>query len=165
MNAHFTARLLLRLVLASSSAQAVAEQTVIPDVPSRVETCARSVSACATLTTEAINRAPARKGYRWGGEDVEPPTILLSQLTVAVKGQDVFVPLSAFADLGNPRSVEVKATRRGFDVVILGGDASAAYRAHLTFEGRKLVRRRVQHAEFPKDAWEETRYKFNQMSN
>lgn len=165
MKAHFAARLLLCAALASLSAKVFAEPATIPDAPSRVETCATAKVVCATLKTEPVNKTLDRKGYRWGGEDVEPPKALVSQLTVVVDGWDVFVPLSAFADLGNPRTVEVKVTRLGFHLVILGGDASASYRVLLAFEGRKLASRKVQHGEFPNEAWEETRYKFNQMSN
>ena len=165
MSGRLAARLLLCAALAPLSQKVVAEPTAIPDAPSRVEICADARVVCANLRTEPVSKTLHRKGYRWGGEDVEPPRALVSQLTVVVGGQDVFVPLSAFADLGNPRTVEVKVTRRGFDLIISGGDASASYRALLTFEGRTLARRKVQHGEFPNEAWEETQYRFNQMKN
>lgn len=165
MNARLTARLLFWAASASLSPKVIAGPAAIPDAPSRVEICAAAKAVCATVKTEPVNKSIYRKGYRWGGEDVEPPQTLISQLIVVVDGQNVFVPLSAFSDLGNARRVEVKVTRRGFDLVISGGDASASYRALLAFEKRKLARRKVQHGEFPDEAWEETRYKFNQLSN
>jgi hypothetical protein len=165
MRANLSARLLICAVLASLSTMLFAGTTTVPATPSRVEICAAANDICATLTTEAFNKTLVKKGYRWGGEDMEPPQTVFSQLVVVVGGHDVFVPLSAFADLGSPRTVEVKVTRRGFDLIIGGGDASASYRALLAFEGRELTRRRVQHGEFPKEAWEETRYRFNRLSN
>lgn len=152
-------------LLGFSPSGAAATATAIPGAPTRVEACSVTKAICVNLATERINSTPVRKGYRWGGEDIEPPQSLVSQLTVAAHGGDVFVPLSAFADLGSPRTVEVRPTRKGFDVIVTGGDASAAYRAHLVFEGGVLTRRKVQHGEFPSEAWEDTRYKFNMLKN
>lgn len=165
MRASLAARLLICAVVAPLSTMLFAGTVTVPGAPSRVEICAAARAICATVTTEAFNKTLVKKGYRWGGEDIEPPQTVVSQLFVVVDGHDVFVPLSAFADLGSPRTVEVKVTGRGFDLIIAGGDASASYRALLTFEARELTRRRVQHGEFPKEAWEETRYRFNRLSN
>lgn len=147
------------------SSRVAAEPAAISDAPSRVETCANGRYVCATLITVPVSKTLERMGYRWGGEDLEPPKTLVSHLTAAIRGQDVFIPLSAFADLGNPHTVEVKMTKLGFDILISGGDASASYHARLAFDKSALVRRRVQHGEFKNEAWEETRYKFNQMRN
>jgi hypothetical protein len=165
MRASLAAWLLLCAGAASLSTRVFAGPVAVPSAPSRIEICAAANVICAILVTEPFNKTLVRKGYRWGGEDVEPPQTVVSQLTVVVGGHDVFVPLSAFADLGSPRTVEVKVTRRGFDLIIAGGDASASYRALLAFQGRELTRRKVQHGEFPKEAWEDTRYKFNRSRN
>lgn len=165
MRARTEAWLLISVTLVTLSASAAAESAAIPVAPSHVKVCASAKAVCASLEIAPVDTAQGRRGYRWGGEDIEPPSTLLSQLTATVRGQDAFIPLSAFADLGNPRIVELRATRQGFDLIILGGDASASYRAVLVFEGNTLTRRKVQHAEFPNEAWEETRYKFNQEKN
>lgn len=152
-------------LLALGPSGAAAAATAIPGAPTRVEACSATKIICVNLSTERVNGTPLRKGYRWGGEDIEPPQSLIFQLTVSAHGNDVFVPLSAFADLGNPQTVAVRSTGKGFDVIVTGGDASAAYRAHLVFEGGVLIRRKVQHGEFPSEAWEDTRYKFNRLEN
>lgn len=157
----------LLLVTASTLApiRLPAAETAVPDSPSSVSVCTTDKVFCATLATDLFNKVLAKKGYRWGGEDLAPPRTVVYQLSVTESGDDVFVPLSAFADLGNPRTMEVKATRRGFDLAITGGDAATSYRAALTFEQRNLVSRTVRHGEFPEVAWEETRYSFNRMKN
>ena len=125
------------------------------------EVCIKKPAVCVRLATTPLSESGSKTGYRWGGEDIEPPRFLVSQLNVTVGGDEVFVPISAFVDLGTPRDVEVTATHRGFDVIIRGGDAATAYRAILVFERRSLIRRRVQLSEFPIEAAEETKYRFN----
>lgn len=108
---------------------------------------------------------PFRAGWLWGSEDTAPASVI-SELAVMVDGTHLFVPLSAFVDLGDPRTIKVDRGDQQFTVVIKGGDAAASYTATLTFSDSKvLMRRRVEHGEFPEQAWEETRYTFNTDAN
>ena len=102
-----------------------------------------------------------RSKYIWGGGENEPPALLVGSIDVAVGGEQVFVPLSAFSDLGSPKMASLKISANGFEVVIIGGDAGGAYDATFTFDGSWLVQRRVSSREFPDEAWEETKYSFN----
>lgn len=165
MNANFDRLLAFAITFALTSVEAFAAANSVPAAPSKVVACVAANSICVALAAEPTDKGAARMGYRWGGEDIEPPQSMVSQLVVTVKGDDVFVPLSAYADLGSPRTIEIRTTSRGFELVVNGGDASSAYRALLVFEGRLLTRRKVQHREFPREAWEETRYKFNSLKN
>ncbi|CAG1065974.1 hypothetical protein BAC1_01571 [uncultured bacterium] len=100
--------------------------------------------------------------WRWGAENVCPSTFI-EVLEVKVNGNLLFVPLSSFADLGNPRKVriEVHNGKKRFAVVLTGGDAATSYSATLEFRNNLLSERIVRHGEFPSEAWEKTHYKFN----
>jgi hypothetical protein len=106
---------------------------------------------------------PYKRGFRWGAEDREPPQTLLASVNVSVEGVPVFVSLSAYCDLADPRKASLKQTDSGFVLTITGGDAASAYEAILTFENGNLVRRRVSSREFPKEAWERTEYLYNTL--
>lgn len=102
-----------------------------------------------------------RKRYIWGGDESEPPALLIEAIEITVAGEEVFVPLSAFADLGSPKMASIAVSGSGFELRIVGGDAGGAYDAILSFDGPWLIRRRVSSRSFPDDAWEETNYAFN----
>jgi hypothetical protein len=84
-------------------------------------------------------------------------------LEVKVGGKPIFVPLSAFADLGNPRKVRIESRKEKgrFAVILTGGDAATSYSATLEFRDNLLSERLVRHGEFPDQSWEKTLYKFN----
>lgn len=98
-------------------------------------------------------------GWRWGSEG-ECPRLAIVGLAVAVDGEDIFVPRSAFADLGSPRSVTLRTRANSFDVIVEGGDAATSYTATLTFTQTALTRRKVFGNEFRQTAWDETKYSF-----
>jgi hypothetical protein len=105
-------------------------------------------------------------GWMWGSEQ-ECPRKMIATLTVTMNKKVIFVPASAYGDLGNVRSITIKPTRNGFDVGFAGGDAATSYRSTLRFERGATVdstvlrSRIVRSGEFPDKAWEETRYHFN----
>ncbi len=107
----------------------------------------------------------AASSWRWGAENACPRTIIGS-VTIKAFGKSLFVPLSAFADLGNPRTVKIESRKEkeSFVVILAGGDAATSYSAMLEFRNNLLSERVVRHGEFPDEAWEKTIYKFN-MSN
>jgi hypothetical protein len=98
-------------------------------------------------------------GWRWGSEE-RAPRNWLDRIEIYRGGAKVFVPRSAFSDLGNPRFASIRGVPGGFRVEIQGGDAATSYMAELVFEGDLIARRRVRHGEFPDEAWEETVYSF-----
>jgi hypothetical protein len=97
----------------------------------------------------------------------------MTALDVKVGERDVFVKLSAFADLANVKqlvfedtslmyyrgSIEVDVDRPAFRVVIRGSDAGNAYVAMLDFSTVCLERRSVWMGEFPASVSEVTVYK------
>lgn len=115
------------------------------------------VTAC---TKEYSSAFPYSKGFRWGVELRVPRSLIIS-LEVVIGGKEIFVPLSAYFDLTNPREISLETTQTGFRIIIQGGDAATSYEAELIFEKNYIQRRRVSHSEFPDVAWEETVYSFN----
>ncbi len=117
------------------------------------------------LTTAPTAASPNKEGFRWGGEEKEAPRVLISAIHITIRGKAVFLPLSAYSDLGDPHKATVHATRTGFVLTITGGDAAGSYKAVLVFKNGELVRRHVSSGEFPDEAWEETVYKYNHISD
>ena len=118
-----------------------------------------------SVKTSDAKIMPYREGFRWGGEEAEAPATLVTLIVVQRDAKKLFVPLSAYSDLGNPRRVYLKGSVSGFEVRIAGGDAGTAYNASLVSDNEFLVRRRVTHGEFPGEAWEETHYAYNTLNN
>jgi hypothetical protein len=105
------------------------------------------------------------KAYAWGGDETTPPKKIIKTITVLKNGQNLFIPLSAYADLGNPNKISLSKLPRGFRLTISGGDAAGSYDARLDFKKNEISRRRVASGEFPKEVWEETTFSFNHLNN
>ena len=103
---------------------------------------------------------PYKEGFRWGTE-LKHPKILITNISIIYGKKKVFIPLSAYSDLTNPTEYFVQTSNDSFSLLIFGGHASTSYRAELVSENGFIKRRRVQHREFPEEAWEETIYSFN----
>jgi hypothetical protein len=65
---------------------------------------------------------------------------LVTAIEITVNGKGVVVPLDCFFGLSDPRNVEIKRMSRPgrWELRILGGDASTAYRATLEFDKRQV---------------------------
>ncbi|WP_152979630.1 hypothetical protein [Stenotrophomonas daejeonensis] len=118
-----------------------------------------------TVKTSKAADGLFKEGFRWGGEDAVSPLTLTTSIVVQSGAEKLFVPLSAYSDLGDPRRISLSANATGFELAIIGGDAGVAYNAVLVFEDGWLIRRRVTHGEFPDEAWEETKYAYNTLNN
>jgi hypothetical protein len=103
---------------------------------------------------------PYKEAIRWGHELKKPKTIITS-IDVLLGSKKLFVPLSAYSDLSNPKKVSLEISKYGFHILIAGGSASTFYNAELIFKNGFIHRRIVRHGEFPEVAWEETVYSFN----
>lgn len=104
----------------------------------------------------------AASSWLWGAEN-ECPKTFIGAIEVKVNDTPVFVSLSAFADLGNPRTVQIKQSKKKdrFSVVIIGGELVNSYTASLEFRNNLLHERVVRSGEFPDEAYEKTFYKYN----
>jgi len=130
--------------------------TTLVDGPVRV-----SVSLENGRTTEDC---PNARSWRWGSEQACPAQ-RISAIEVGYRKHSVFIPYSAFADLGNPTSLVIErgSASNTYSIKIVGGDAATSYSATLKFKAELLLEKIVRHGEFPESAWEKTLYNFNVM--
>lgn len=156
-------RLAIAALLAALSAPRLAIPTNLHD--GFVELTAKDGSGLMISITVKTLEVPSgflyARGYRWGGDQMKPPKSIIESINVTVGGEEIYLPLSAYVDLGNPARASVVSTVTGFELIITGGDAGGAYDAKFVFDQRWLLRRRVASREFPSEAWEETVYAFN----
>ena len=157
-------RWLVALCLAMLASRGMAAQAQPPVTTLEVEGRLQGVEVAAGTALPSPCFSPT--GWRWGSEG-ECPRNVLARLEVRWRGHEVFTPVSAFADLGNPRRISLRKQRDGFDVVVEGGDAATNYRSLLEYrldrvaDEMRIVRRVVRHGEFPDEVWEETKYAFH----
>lgn len=103
---------------------------------------------------------PYRDGLIWGGDVGELPQSILISLHVQRGAETIYVPMSAYGDLGDVKSASLHASARGFVVSLHGGTTAAAYDVTLTFSAEYIVERLVALREFPKQRREKTTYSF-----
>ena len=115
---------------------------------------------CVTTSQEA---AP-KNGWRWGSE-FSPPRVRPISLSILIDGETIFVPVSSYADLGNPRDLTMSASEDFFEIVIKGGDAAVAYTAKLRIKGLFVRERAVTNNEFSAEATEKSVYSYNESLN
>ena len=123
------------------------------------------------LTAPPCGSIPFNREIFWGSGS-EPPRHVVVAVTLAVGGERVHVPFSAYGDLSDPRSVGIDVRGHdAFDVVIQGGDASTSYQAVTRFKIVPVLRRflpkkrRVSLNEFPAEVWQQTDYSWNTLNN
>jgi len=108
---------------------------------------------------------PYRYSMMWGveqtGEGVYGlPETIVQSMDVRVNDEDIYIPLSAYGDLGNAREVTVERTINGFNVIITGGEGDLSYRAVLKFDFVNILRRVIKRGEYPFADRQETVYSF-----
>lgn len=103
---------------------------------------------------------PYKHGMLWGGDDMELPQAILTSIDVQVGKKQIFVPLSAFSDLGEVKSASLEIISKGFNLRLHGGNTAASYDATLTFKRGHLRNKKVTLREFPEQRWENTIYSF-----
>ncbi|MEA3197013.1 MAG: hypothetical protein QOF32_1065, partial [Gammaproteobacteria bacterium] len=64
-------------------------------------------------------------------------------------GDTIFVPLSAYSDLGDVKSASLDPTTHGFTLNLHGGNTATSYDATLIFDQERLMSRTVTLREFP----------------
>lgn len=104
----------------------------------------------------------SKNSWRWGAEQ-SCPNRKIASVKLSFRGQPVFVPYSAFADLGNPTTIALRRNGKSlrYEISVHGGDAAISYECILRFTGGVLQERHVKSTEFPDDSWEKTTYRFN----
>lgn len=117
-------------------------------------------------TIEMPKDYPYGRAYMWGGDDTSSPKHIIKKISISVNGQLIYIPLSAFSDLGNPAQIGLKKlSSDSFRLIINGGNAAGSYSAMLDFRGSEIYQRKVVSGEFPKEVWEKTIFSFNHLNN
>ncbi|HVP77623.1 MAG TPA: hypothetical protein VMV04_06985 [Thermodesulfobacteriota bacterium] len=71
----------------------------------------------------------------------------------------LYVPFSSYADLADPRRMELRLKGNNVELEIAGAGGGLSYQAVLVFaNGRYLLSRQVVSSVMPKEAREETKY-------
>jgi hypothetical protein len=97
-------------------------------------------------------------GDFWGATDIQPKTFI-GQMSMRMGTDDIEVPLSAFADLGDPSEISSKMDKAGI-LVELQGSGVSKWIADIWIRDGAIVRRRVWNADFPNDAFQTTEYHY-----
>lgn len=86
------------------------------------------------------------------------PCSLTEQIRVLVNAKEVFIPRSAYADLGDISTAELTIRNGLIMLTVKGGDASESYVAELLFRHERLSERRLYSGENTKRPLEVSRY-------
>ncbi len=137
-------------------------QSVNVNLTKTLEIASDAISVKLSMRRIRSENCVAPESWRWGAEG-NCPSYLAESMIVTVGEHPIYIPLSAFIDLGDPRSVQLEPRRRKgrFAIVIRGGDAATSYEATLELDKSQVLERVVRHGEFPEQSWEKTTYKFN----
>lgn len=147
------------VAVAARAAEAVSEAKPEGSTELRLTLSGRSVQVVLWLTHIGTGY-PYKDALLWGGDVGELPQRIVSSIEIHDGAEMVFVPLSAYGDLGDVKSASLEPTSHGFVLNLHGGNTAASYDARLTFEADYLVARTVTLREFPKQRREDTRYSF-----
>lgn len=151
-------RYVLALLLGLASISSYADEALRPGV-SELRSGQRSGKPIIVRVNVASPSLERCAGWRWGAE-AECPRLAVIELEVRVGADNIFVPRSAFADLGSPNRISLMTRKSGFDIVVHGGDAANSYVARLRFSKLEIKSRRVESGEFRDSAWENTTFSF-----
>lgn len=162
-HSHIAICLILTLfVLCASLAVAHADENMVT-VESEGHTHLTLIHPRIDLTvwvTKLRQGFPYRNALFWGGDLGEPPPNFVSEIQIKDASLDMFVPLSAYSDLGDVHRASIRKTPRGFTLILYGGDTATSYEADLQFADGFLVRRTVSLNDFPDTRREVTTYRF-----
>jgi hypothetical protein len=83
---------------------------------------------------------------------------IVTRVSATWKGEEVLMPMSAYADLSNVLSFRVESMGNEAIIWIEGGDASASYRCRIYIKEDQVLSRRVESPSFPEYHNETTQY-------
>jgi hypothetical protein len=107
-----------------------------------------------------LSNFPYKGAFMWGGDIDELPQTVILTIDIKLGKEKIYIPLSAYSDLGDPKQVSLVKELHSIKLIIRGSDAGGSYKAILVFENGYIIRRKVMHMEFPDEVWEETVYSF-----
>lgn len=83
---------------------------------------------------------------------------VVKQLYLTWKGEEMYVPMGAYADLSNVNSFEIESADDDAIIRISGGDADESYRCRIVLKSGSVVSRHLENSEFPENYYETTSY-------
>ena len=94
-------------------------------------------------TMKVTPKYPYKHAFMWGGDETAVPKTVITAIDVRIGNEKIFVPLSAYSDLGDPRQTSLENMEHGFKLIITGGDAAVSYKRCLyltrkTFSAERL---------------------------
>lgn len=91
--------------------------------------------------------------------------IIVRAIKIAVRGKQIFVPRSVYADIVNPRTANVGA-ENGADVLAIGGgDGAESYTVKINFNSERVTRRRLYSSLDESAPTEDTQYRLNVLKD
>src|SRR5262249_39276046 len=138
---------LLALLIGTACICRIAHSAELTVGEARIAQATSKVDSVVVIVDVRLQDASAPWAARMWGSDEDSggarATRHVGNLRIRWAGSSVYVPLSAYSDLGNPESVEFVRGQRGATFVIHGGDTSTGYSALFFLDRGVLKRRRV----------------------
>jgi hypothetical protein len=103
---------------------------------------------------------PYKGALFWGGDIDQLPGTFLSSIQIVQNKKSVFIPLSAYSDLGDVKFASLEASQDGFILHLHGGNTATEYDAEINFQHGYLRTRSVALRELPDERREMTSYSF-----
>lgn len=155
--------LFLGMVLLASCQFCLAQTHAVKVAPSG-ETTLSAALGTKTIKAEfrtatvqiSLNEANERKFVQCTYSRV--PCSLTEHIHLQIGGSDVFIPRSAYADLGDISTARLTTHADRVTLTIPGGDASESYIAELIFNSDRLLERKLYSGEDPNDPLEVSHY-------
>jgi hypothetical protein len=148
------------LTVASHGAETA--QAISPDGRTEL-TLAKSSNALVRVSITQIKVGDSfsyKNALLWGGDVDRLPEFVLSSVVIQEGNETIFVPLSAYSDLGDVKLASLNASSNGFILNLHGGNTASGYDVILMFSRGYLVSRTVRLREFPEERLEKTTYSF-----
>jgi hypothetical protein len=123
----------------------------IPDV-SKIG--ARDYTATLELRDFDMERDIDRHHGLYGAEKKR----VVKRLHLSWKGEEMYVPMGAYADLSNVNTFEIESADDDAIIRVSGGDASESYRCRIVLKSGGVVSRHLENGEFPEHDSETTSY-------
>ena|ERR1700722_61431 len=114
-----------------------------------------------TVTQSRLDGSyPYHDALLWGGDIGVLPKSIVIAIQIQKDKRSILVPISAYGDLGDVKSMSYSPMANGFRVSLHGGNTASSYDASLYFERGVLTRREVRLRELPNERWEKSSYTF-----
>jgi len=133
---------------------------ITPSGETKVSAVLGKIKAEATFRTSTVQISGTEEKNRRFAQCTYSriPCSLTEQVRVLIDGNEVFIPSSAYADLGDITTAEFAASDNQVTLTIRGGDASESYVAKLLFGKDRLAERRFYSGEDEEHPLQMTHY-------